>query len=200
MEGPGTARGQRGSLTAILLLAGGVLLSACTDVAPAQAPGTTATAIAAPPSAASPTPVPAATPAAVETRPAAGATPVPTARTAPPTAVAPGAAPPRAEPTPVPPLPTPGRSSARPPEELKHITVAISGRVETVGEGDGVITFDEAVHGFERVVVVEDTEILSASGDPGGMEDITPGTVIHATGAPDGDGGVIARSVRITPA
>jgi hypothetical protein len=186
VPGPGTSR-RLPRLAAVLLLAGMALLSACTDGAPTQAPGEPAPAPA--------PPAPTAAPTAAETNPG-DATPVPAAQPTPPPA-APGAALPQADPTPRVAAPTPGRSSARPPEELKHITVSVSGRVESVTASDGTITFDEAVHGFERVMVVEDTEILSPGGDPGSLDDITSGAVVLATGAPDGQGGIIARSIKI---
>jgi hypothetical protein len=180
-----TSRGILRRLPALLLLAVVALLSACADGSPGpQAAAEPATA----------------TPAAVGAGPVAGPSPTPaTGPAATPPGREPGATPSRADPTPSPAPPTPTRSPVKPPEELKDITVSVSGRVDTVEPDDGVITFDESVHGFTRVTIVEDTEIVSADGVPVGMEDIGPGTVIQATGAPDGDGGVIARSVRVEP-
>ncbi len=95
--------------------------------------------------------------------------------------------------------------SPRPPSEAEVSrpprtpgpAVTITGRVKAVAASARVIDFEEPVHGFSEVALLDETQIVGADGSRRSLQDIRPGTVIQASGAADGHGGILARTIRI---
>ncbi len=75
--------------------------------------------------------------------------------------------------------------------------VTITGRVKAVAASARVIDFEEPVHGFSEVALLDETQIVGADGSIRSLQDIKPGMVIQASGAADGHGGILARTIRI---
>jgi len=75
--------------------------------------------------------------------------------------------------------------------------VIITGRVQGVAAGDGVIHLQESVHGFTRVVPTNDVRITGPDGSSLTPWDLKPGSVIQASGSADGQGGVVARTIKL---
>lgn len=117
--------------------------------------------------------------------------------------VAPSAA--AANPTLTPEKPTP-RPTIRPtavrvPGAMPGETViSVTGQVWDVAASARVIDLVEPVHGINAVAVDDKTEISSADGKRGGLEEIKPGMVIQASGQADGHGAVLANKIRILTA
>ena len=108
-------------------------------------------------------------------------------------ASAPAAATP-AGPTPRPPVRSPVTVPGAMPGET---TITITGQVKDVAASAQVIDLVEPVHGIAVVAVDEKTEVTSADGERKALQDVQPGVVIQASGGADGNGAVLATTIRI---
>ncbi|MGI5835568.1 MAG: hypothetical protein ACOX87_03620 [Chloroflexota bacterium] len=75
--------------------------------------------------------------------------------------------------------------------------ITVTGQVWDVASSARVIDLVEQVHGIDSVAVGDKTEITSADGKQVGLNDIKPGMVIQASGQADGNGAVLANTIRI---
>lgn len=101
------------------------------------------------------------------------------------------------------PTAAPVPASTRPPVSRTPVsissepTIQVTGQVGEVAASARVITFVEAVHGFQDVALIDGTQIVGPDGSPRTLQDVQPGMVIQASGWANGSGGVIAQRVRI---
>ncbi|HEX2988624.1 MAG TPA: hypothetical protein VHS06_10700 [Chloroflexota bacterium] len=100
-------------------------------------------------------------------------------------------------------VPAPASASTRAPVSLTPVsagaepTIQVTGQVRDVAASARVITFVEAVHGFEDVALTDSTQIIGPDGSSRTLQDIQPGMVVQAAGWANGSGAVIAKSVKI---